>query len=296
MNTKNIAESTSLFQEVEEGIFVFQKENESTDYENISKDIKQNFIQFHFCDRGAVTFVFHSGNYTLPLKEKESLLLYNPKEILPLQVQLSPEATLFSLFITIGKFHSLFLEESGVIDFLSPSRQHEKYYTVGTISPQLSIILHQLRTIHLHTSVYPLYLKAKVYELLSLFFNKNQDQEGEACPFLSNEDNVQKIRKAKEIILKRMTSPPSLQELADEVGIPLKKLKSGFKQIYGESVYSFLFDYKMELARKWLIAEEYNVNELSLKLGYSMPSHFIAAFKKKFGTTPKKYILTKNTL
>ena len=41
---------------------------------------------------------------------------------------------------------------------------------------------------------------------------------------------------------------------------------------------------------------EYNVNELSLKLGYSMPSHFIAAFKKKFGTTPKKYIFTKNTL
>ena len=34
MNTKNIAESTSLFHEVEEGIFVFQKENESTDYEN----------------------------------------------------------------------------------------------------------------------------------------------------------------------------------------------------------------------------------------------------------------------
>ena len=226
----------------------------------------------------------------------ESLLLYNPKEILPLQVQLSPGSALFSLFIAIGKFHSLFLEESGVIDFLSPSGQHEKYYTIGAISPQLSVILHQLRTMHLHTSVYPLYLKAKVYELLSLYFNKGQENESEACPFLSNEDNVQKIRKAKEIILKRMTSPPSLQELADEVGLPLKKLKSGFKQIYGESVYSFLFDYKMELARKWLTTEQYNVNELSLKLGYSMPSHFIAAFKKKFGTTPKKYILTKNTL
>ena len=57
MNTKNIAESTSLFHEVEEGIFVFQKENESTDYENVSQDIKQNFIQFHFCGRGAVNFV-----------------------------------------------------------------------------------------------------------------------------------------------------------------------------------------------------------------------------------------------
>jgi len=296
MYSKNNAQSSSLFQEVEEGILVLRKENESDDYQIISQDIKQNFIQFHFCDRGAVTFVFHEGNYTFPLKEMESLLLYNPKEILPLQAQLSPGSALFSLFIAIGKFHSLFLEESGVIDFLSSSRQHEKYYTIGAISPQLSVILHQLRTIHLHTSVYPLFLKAKVYELLSLYFNKGQENESEACPFLSNEDNVQKIRKAKEIILKRMTSPPSLQELAEEVGLPLKKLKSGFKQIYGESVYGFLFDYKMELARKWLTTEQYNVNELSLKLGYSMPSHFIAAFKKKFGTTPKKYILTKNTL
>jgi len=78
--------------------------------------------------------------------------------------------------------------------------------------------------------------------------------------------------------------------LADEVGITLKKLKTGFKQIYGESVYNFLFDYKMELARKWLQSGEYNINELSLKLGYSTPSHFISAFKKKFATTPKKYL------
>ena len=46
----------------------------------------------------------------------------------------------------------------------------------------------------------------------------------------------------------------------------------------------------MELARKWLQSGEYNINELSLKLGYSTPSHFISAFKKKFATTPKKYL------
>ena len=57
MYSKNSAQSTSLFQEVEEGIFVFQKENESNDYEDVRQDIKQNFIQFHFCDRGAVSMM-----------------------------------------------------------------------------------------------------------------------------------------------------------------------------------------------------------------------------------------------
>jgi AraC-like DNA-binding protein len=88
-----------------------------------------------------------------------------------------------------------------------------------------------------------------------------------------------------------MTEPPTLQELAIEVELSLKKLKEGFKQVYGDSVYSYLFDYKMDVARKLLESGEHNVNEVGLKVGYSTASHFIAAFKKKYGTTPKKYIL-----
>ena len=87
-----------------------------------------------------------------------------------------------------------------------------------------------------------------------------------------------------------MAEPPGLQELADEIGLSLKKLKEGFKQIYGDTVYGFLFDYKMEVARKMLNSGVHNVNEVGLKIGYSTASHFISAFKKKYGTTPKKYL------
>ena len=89
-----------------------------------------------------------------------------------------------------------------------------------------------------------------------------------------------------------MVEPPTLTELAAEIGLSLKKLKEGFKQIYGDSVFSFLFDYKMEMARKLLESGKYNVNEVGLKVGYSTASHFIAAFKKKYDTTPKQYLLS----
>ena len=46
----------------------------------------------------------------------------------------------------------------------------------------------------------------------------------------------------------------------------------------------------MDEARKMLESQKYNVNEVGLKLGYSTSSHFINAFKKKYGTTPKKYL------
>ena len=127
---------------------------------------------------------------------------------------------------------------------------------------------------------------------MSLFFNKNEDTNVEQCPFLENEENVRKIRKAKEIILNHITEPPTLQDLASEIGLNLKKLKEGFKKIYGDTVYGYLLDYKMNEARSMLNTKKYNINEISIKLGYSTSSHFIAAFKKKFGTTQKKYLMS----
>ena len=130
--------------------------------------------------------------------------------------------------------------------------------------------------------------------LRGLHFQKDESSLGEYCPFLVDEQNVIKIRKAKDIIIANIAEPPSLQELANNVGLNIKKLKEGFKQIYGTTVYGFLFDYKMELARKLLESRAHNVNEVGLKVGYSTASHFIAAFKKQYGITPKKYIQSSN--
>ncbi len=150
-------------------------------------------------------------------------------------------------------------------------------------------MLSQLISYKVQESVEKLYLKAKIYELLSLYFQPKDDALNN-CPYLEEEENVEKIRLAKTIIIEHMAEPPSLQELADEIKLPLKHLKDGFKQIYGETVFSFLWEYKMEYARRMLNTKKYNVSEVSYKVGYSTASHFIAAFKKKFNITPKKYM------
>jgi AraC-like DNA-binding protein len=176
---------------------------------------------------------------------------------------------------------------------LSTENKEKKYYAQEPVSPAIAVVLSQIMNYNLHPSIKELYIMGKVYELISLYFNKSTDADLEQCPFLVDEDNVKRIRQAKEIMISHMSEPPSLTELAKEVGLSLKKLKEGFKQIYGDSVYSFLFDYKMEHARRLLETGQHNVNEVGLKVGYSTSSHFIAAFKKKYGTTPKKYVMSK---
>lgn len=289
---KNNAISSFEETKVDAGFLVLTYKNDEAFPQSIVKEVHNDFIQFHFCVKGSSKFVFNEGRYALNIVEENSLLLYNPQRELPINLEISANSWVISVLISIKKFHSLFSQEADYISFLNEDNKDKKYYKDGVISPSMAIVLNQLINFNLNKSVKSLYFKGKAYELLSLYFNRSEDADVEQCPFLVDETNVIKIRKAKEIIIARMAEPPTLQELSDEVGLNLKKLKEGFKQIYGDSVFSFLFDYKMEVARKLLESGENNVNEVGLKVGYSTASHFISAFKKKYGTTPKKYILS----
>jgi AraC family transcriptional activator of pyochelin receptor len=291
---KNVGEST--FEEIilEKGFYVLHFQNESKTVQNFEREINSTFIQIHFCLRGNSKFLFNNGSYSFDVLDNRSILLYNPQRILPINLDIQPKTTLVSLLISIEKFHSLFSKESGYIPFLSDENSNKKYYDDSEIKPTVSIVLQQIINSKINSSIKDLYVKGKVYELLSLHFQHEENTDSEYCPFLVDEQNVLKIRKAKEIIISRMAEPPSLQELANEIGLNIKKLKEGFKQIYGDTVFSFLFDYKMEHARRLLESNQFNVNEVGVQIGYSTSSHFIAAFKKKFGTTPKKYVMSFN--
>ena len=275
---------------VDEGFYVLKIQNDTVDRKAVVRDIDSTYIQFHFALKGKVKFLFNEGGYALEVSEENSLLLYNTQKDLPMNVVLEPNSWMLSVVMTIRKFHSLFSNEASYIPFLSDVSGEKKYYSQEVLTPSMAVVLSQLMSFNLHPSIKKLYIKGKVYELISLYFNKTEDADLEQCPFLADEDNVRKIRQAKDIIIARMTEPPTLGELSDEIGLSLKKLKEGFKQIYGDSVFGFLFDYKMEYARKMLETGKHNVNEVGLKVGYSTASHFIASFKKKYGTTPKKYL------
>jgi len=233
IDQKSIAQGLETETILESGFSVLTFSNVLDVNRQIVREVDSSIIQFHFCLKGQSIFTFNNGAYHLPMPEDQSLLLYNPQRDLPMNLQLQPDTWVVSILMSIKKFHSLFSREANYITFLSEENKDRKYYKDG-------------------------YFKGKAYELLSLYFNKPVDADIAQCPFLADEDNVTKIKKAKEIIIARMTEPPTLLELSIEIGLSLKKLKEGFKQIYGDSVYSFLFDY----------------------------------IKKKFGTTPKKYLMS----
>lgn len=290
--SKNIAESTFREIPLEKGFFMLKFKNNSEKTEFYNRDIDNSYIQLHYCVKGNCKFHFNNNSYTFNVLDKHSIFLYNPQQKLPINLEILPKTSLVSVLISIEKFHALFSKEASYIPFLSDNNKNKKYYDSAEINPNVLLVLQQILTAQSQSSMKDLYIKGKTYELLSLHFDSGENTSEEYCPFLVDDREVLKIRKAKDIIISRMSEPPSLQDLSNEVGLNLKKLKEGFKQIYGDTVYSFLLDYKMEHARKLLESNQHNVNEVGLQVGYSTSSHFIAAFKKKFGTTPKQYVMS----
>ncbi len=263
--------------------------------QEVSYPIDRRHIQFHFVLKGSITLNFQN-NYRIPLQEEQHIVLFNTTKDLPLTADVSPDSWMLTLLMTLGDFHALFSAQAAHIPALSEHTGEKKYYAQGETSPAMAVVLSQIWGTRLHSSVQEMYYRAKCLELLSLYFDRPEDADVERCPFLADEVAVRKIRSAKEVLIARMLEPPTLNELAREVDLPLKKLKEGFREIYGDSPFGFLLNYKMDYASKLLLREDISVHDLALRLGYSTPSHFITSFKKKFGTTPRKYLQSRSPI
>lgn len=278
----------------------FQVDNQLTLLKIIGKDngkknifydkLDASFIQFHFCISGSITFNYNKGAYNLKLDEGKFLTLYNPEKHLTIDASVAKNSKVISVLIPIVEFHKLFSSSSSDIPFFENKSLNQKHYSENLISNSILIVLNQIIKDDMDNSTRSLLYKAKIYELFSLIFKKTKEIDLDQCPFLNNDENLKKIAKAKDVILKDIKNPPSLIELSKTIDLSLKNLKKGFKEIYGKPVYKYLFDFKMERAKQLLSNGNLNVNEVSYDLGYSSSSHFIAAFKKKYGITPRTYI------
>ena len=126
--TKNNAKSATQEISIENQFFLLHFDNNSKKTQHFERDIDSSFIQLHFCIKGKSKFLFNNGSYTFDVLNQHSILLYNPQQKLPINLEIEPETSLVSLLISIEKFHSLFSKEANHIHFLSDENINRKYY------------------------------------------------------------------------------------------------------------------------------------------------------------------------
>ncbi|MBD2666998.1 regulatory protein [Richelia sinica FACHB-800] len=162
------------------------------------------------------------------------------------------------------------------------------HHLVGKITIPMQTVLQQIINAPYQGMIQRMYLESKVLELLALQFVQLIEADEDKQPLIHlKADDVEKIYQAKEILTNNYDHPPSLIDLAKQVGINDNKLKYGFREVFGTTVFGYLRDYRLEIARKLLQQQKQNVRTVVNMVGYANQSHFAAAFKRKFGITPQ---------
>jgi AraC-like DNA-binding protein len=131
-----------------------------------------------------------------------------------------------------------------------------------------------------------LYLEAKSLELIALFLDAIEDEN--ASQLFLHQDDLERIHQARQILQNNLQTPPSLINLARQVGLNDRKLKQGFRQVFNTSVFGYLTQLRMEKACQ-LLMQELSVAAVAAIVGYASPTAFTGAFRRKFGVTPKGY-------
>jgi len=135
------------------------------------------------------------------------------------------------------------------------------------------------------------YIRTKAMEFMGYIFTEYLFQETNNKKSVLQPEEVDKIRNVRTYIHSRIETPPTIKELAKISGINDCKLKAGFKEVFGTTIYGYIRSEKMSQAKIMLETGRYNVSEIAWDLGYTNVSHFIQAFKKCYNVTPGQILV-----
>ncbi|MGG6269517.1 helix-turn-helix transcriptional regulator [Leptolyngbya sp. AN03gr2] len=166
----------------------------------------------------------------------------------------------------------------------------QPYYYQGSMTPMSQAVVHQILNCPHHGIIKRLYLESKTLELMMLQFSQFQESDRVTSQktFLRSDD-IDRIYHARDILIENLHNPPSLLELARQVAVNDYKLKQGFRQVFGTTVFGYLHDYRLEKARFLLQTCELSITEVVHQVGFVDRSYFASAFRKKFGLNPSEY-------
>lgn len=112
-----------------------------------------------------------------------------------------------------------------------------------------------------------------------------------AGPFA--DDDVQPLNSAvaaaMAILQRDLAHPPSLQELAHQVGTNEKRLTELFRSATGLPVFTWLREERVLLACRLLAGSELDVQQIADQVGYGSASNFTTMFRERMGMTPRDY-------
>ena len=102
-------------------------------------------------------------------------------------------------------------------------------------------------------------------------------------------DAISKIDEARLLMKERAENPPSIQEVACQIGVGYSWFRKTFKRYIGISPAQYQMQLQILCAKELLTTTDKNITEIAYQLNFESGGQFSTFFKKKEGITPSEF-------
>lgn len=258
---------------------------------NVKGINSEEYIQLLFCFNDGVSWNIADNRQGVSIQKGESCIYRGHGKMEYLCYTGNSDFLFKNIRIPLSYFYKILNDyfENSEID------AYEKKLLTGiskvSITPYMEHIFAELKDFTQYRGgLGYLFLESKIFELLSVYLSEVLELSILASGYISiSKSDRDAIIEAKRIIDSQLAFAPSCEELARKVSISTSKLTKGFSAMFGTSVHAYIIDQRLEKAASLLLESNLNVSQVAVLVGYSKPSNFAAAFKKKYGVIPKNY-------
>jgi len=160
------------------------------------------------------------------------------------------------------------------------------------VYPSLQKIVSEIITESISETFKLFFLRVKAEELICRLLMELEKRDEKQLAALNTRD-VQTLYQIRRQILEQLGKPPAIKPLAGIAGMSATKLKRLFRQVFGNSIFSYYQEFRIREAARLLKEDGLSVSEAGYRLGFTNLSHFTKVFEDHIGMKPKQYSLLK---
>ena len=98
-----------------------------------------------------------------------------------------------------------------------------------------------------------------------------------------------RIKRVTSVLDERYKDPPTLEQLAESIGLSMSRLSHLFKAEVGMSIQSYVRERRLLMAAMLLVQTHEHISQIAYSVGFGDVSNFNHAFKRRFGMPPRQY-------
>ena len=134
---------------------------------------------------------------------------------------------------------------------------------------------------------YELKIKGLLCEAFAVILYGHRQELTKFVP--ANLQELERLEKMLNYLNMHFTEVISLQDLADQVHLSREVCCRLFKKMTGKTITGYLEEYRANKSFSLVQSGQYSMTQITEMVGFSNPSRFASAFRKRFGCNPGEY-------